>query len=71
MSDIADMSDKNVETFIASAIANACNKPLMKSTGHCRFCEEAVPPDLLFCNRDCRDDFEKFQSAGIRNGVAN
>ncbi|MFZ6711989.1 hypothetical protein [Undibacterium sp. TC9W] len=69
MSDVADMSDKNVETFISSAIANACNKPLMKSTGRCRFCDESVAPGLLFCNRDCRDDFEIEQAAFLRAGI--
>lgn len=71
MSDVADMSDKNVETFIASAIAHARGKPGMKATGWCRFCEEAIGPVELFCNIECRDDYQKSQAAMKRNGGKN
>lgn len=59
MSDFADMSDKLIEAFTAAAVARASGKPVMKATGQCRFCEEPVNPGLLFCDRDCRDDFER------------
>jgi len=61
MSDIADVSDKHIETFINSAIANASRKTQLHSDGHCAFCDEAVDIGLLFCDRDCRDDYEKEQ----------
>ena len=68
MSDVADMSDKNVETFIASAIAHARGGVRMRCTGACRFCDEPVAPDTLFCDRDCRDDFERERAARVRAG---
>lgn len=71
MSDVADMSDKNVETFIASAIAHARGKQGMKANGRCRFCDEPVAPDTLFCDRDCRDDFERERAARVRAGWGN
>ena len=68
MSDFADMSDKNVETFLASAIAHARGKQGMKANGHCRFCDELIGHGELFCNIDCRNDYQKLQAAIIRNG---
>ncbi|MEB0138012.1 MULTISPECIES: hypothetical protein [unclassified Undibacterium] len=61
MSDHADVSDKNIENFIASAIANACRQVHVQSDGYCLFCDEPVAFGLLFCNKECRDDFEKEQ----------
>ncbi|MDP1979154.1 hypothetical protein [Undibacterium sp.] len=68
MSDVADMSDKNVETFIASAIAHVRRQQGMKATGQCRFCEEIITPRTLFCDSDCRDDYEKLKAAVARHG---
>lgn len=71
MSDIADASDKLIETFIASAIAHARGKQGMKATGECRFCDEAIGSGKLFCNIECRDDYQKSQAAMKRNGGKN
>ena len=71
MSDIADVSDKHIETFINSAIANASRKTQLHSDGHCAFCDEAVDIGLLFCDRDCRDDYESQQRIRKINGEIN
>lgn len=68
MTDIADASDKLIEAFTAAAVARACGKPVMKANGWCRFCDEAVNPGLLFCGRDCRDDFERERAGRVRAG---
>lgn len=31
--------------------------------GHCLFCEEAVPAGARWCNKDCREDWEREQRA--------
>jgi hypothetical protein len=69
MSDIADVSDKNIETFINSAIANASRHTQLHSDGHCAFCDEQVDIGMVFCNKDCRDDYDKQQR--IRNISGN
>lgn len=68
MSDVADRSDQHVEQFIAAAIAHVGRQPRMMGTGRCWFCDEVIKPDLLFCDRDCRDDFERERAARVRAG---
>jgi len=34
----------------------------------CHFCDETLQPEILFCNDDCRDDYEKEEAARARNG---
>lgn len=63
MSDHADLSDKNIETFITSAIANARRDVHLQSDGHCMFCDEPVAVGRLFCSKECRDDYDKEQRA--------
>ncbi len=59
MSDIADAADQPIEQFLAAAITRARQASPLMCNGHCAFCEEAVAPGLVFCDRDCRDDFER------------
>jgi len=68
MSDIADASDKLIETFTAAAIAQASRIQHVYSNGRCLFCDEVINQEEQFCNTDCRDDFDKEQAAMIRNG---
>ena len=37
----------------------ARNKPTMPAVRACYNCGERLNPGLLFCDRDCRDDYEK------------
>jgi len=68
MSDIADASDQLIETFTTAAIAHARRDTHLHSDGHCAFCDEPVEIGLLFCDRDCRDDYEKQQRIRIISG---
>lgn len=58
MSDIIDQANERAEQFLSHAIGNVANGHKMKPCGLCFNCEEALPPDQLFCNPDCRDDWQ-------------
>lgn len=61
MSDIADNSDLIVEMFTQAAINEARKDLFVQTDGHCLFCDEAIAPDLKFCDVHCRDDFDREQ----------
>lgn len=63
MSDIADNSDLIVEMFTQAAINEARKDLYIHADGHCLFCDDQIEPGLKFCNRDCRDDFDREQRA--------
>lgn len=41
------------------ALHHARSQRAMPATGACHNCGEALPDARLFCDRDCRDDYEK------------
>lgn len=41
------------------ALRQARGQPTMPAVGACYNCGEDLPPGRLFCDKDCRDDFEK------------
>jgi len=69
MSDIADRADTLIAMERAVALA-AVRKSAhnLVPDGHCYFCDEDVPHDRLFCNADCRDDFDRHNAALKRTG---
>ncbi len=68
MSDIADKSDQLIEILTSKAISFASREHYVQSNGHCLFCDESISHAELFCNTDCRDDYDKEQAALRRNG---
>lgn len=59
--DIADIAAEREQIDTARAIAAARN-PLQRQlspTGQCHNCEEPLAHDQLFCDQDCRDDWQK------------
>lgn len=38
-------------------------------TGRCRFCDDIVSDDQVFCDTDCRDMYQRVQDARRRNGI--
>lgn len=38
-------------------------KPTLSACGKCHNCDEPLAVNILFCDVDCRDDFEKRQKA--------
>lgn len=58
-SDVLDIASA-IETREREAmLARARNHPSMPAVGACYNCGEGIGPRLLFCDRDCRDDFQK------------
>lgn len=44
--------------------------PSLPRTGYCHWCGEAVRGDRLFCDADCRDDWERERRMRRANGSA-
>lgn len=62
MSDVGDRAEWRIEKDIQNALAHVKKMPLQESDGHCHFCDEDIAHGLLFCNPDCRDDYDKEQA---------
>ncbi|WP_079218151.1 hypothetical protein [Herbaspirillum robiniae] len=69
MSDHADNSDSNIFRVIADGLALARRAPELQPDCRCHFCDEAVAVSLLFCNAECRDDYQREQSSLRRGGI--
>jgi predicted nucleic acid-binding Zn ribbon protein len=68
MSDHADQSDIRIAEAISEGLARVRRSTRLHSDGRCHFCDEPVPHAQLFCDVDCREDFEKEQAARLRAG---
>jgi hypothetical protein len=68
MSDIADRAGWRIEQDVQNARAHVCKQASLESDGRCHFCDELIAHALLFCNVDCRDDYEKQHAALQRAG---
>lgn len=67
MADIADLAQEDMERD-APFMLEAAKKPAgPKANGTCHNCGESIAPDTLFCDLDCREDFEK-RAAALRRG---
>lgn len=66
-----DMASDQEERFRNAALAaqrNKAQKQRLKPCGYCYSCTGELPPNELFCDGGCRDDYERQESARIRNG---
>lgn len=70
MSDHADNADSNIYRTIAAGLAAARRAPLLQPDCRCHFCDEPIAAGLLFCNKECRDDFEWEFEAMRRSGTS-
>lgn len=69
MADDVDVASENELFNIELAKRNMkANAVQLVSTGCCHNCEEPVSDQQLFCDADCRDDWDKEQAAKRRNG---
>ena len=67
MSDVADRAEWRIAKDIDAAMAHARRTPQLEADGHCHYCDD-VAHGVLFCNTDCRDDYQKEQEALRRAG---
>ncbi len=68
MSDHADVSDKRIEQAVIAGLDKVRRASSLHSDGRCHFCDEPVPDSLIFCDIDCRDDYERELAARRRAG---
>lgn len=68
MSDHADRADPTIAAVVTAALQAIRRSPGLLPDRHCHFCESEIAPELLFCDIDCRDDFEREQAAIKRAG---
>ena len=66
MRDHIDNTDKIIFAEVARGLAAVRRRPALVACGCCLYCDEALAPALLFCNVDCRADYEKEQAAKAR-----
>ncbi|MEL4371395.1 hypothetical protein [Shewanella xiamenensis] len=59
MSDKADDADALVDLHIQVAMAGRARPVMRPFTGCCYWCREPVLAPRIFCDADCRDDFER------------
>jgi hypothetical protein len=65
MSDDADRADDRIEAYVTDGIANArrmLDKVRLSPCGNCHYCGEWVKAGVLFCNKDCTDDWHYEQT---------
>ncbi|MBV8634889.1 MAG: hypothetical protein JO002_10400 [Burkholderiaceae bacterium] len=71
MSDHADNADSRIYRTINAGLAAARRAPSLQPDCRCHFCDEPVAVELLFCDMDCRDDYQREASALQRAGRRN
>ena len=67
MSDIADDAERREEQHRADALK--VRLPTLKACGACHSCTTPIRDGLLFCDKDCADDWERAEAAKRRNGA--
>jgi hypothetical protein len=58
--DRAQQATEDLTNFSIANIRSAVGRTLLHS-GYCYYCDENVHSPHLFCNLDCRDDWEREQ----------
>ena len=66
--DDADRADSRIENALSDALAEVRRKPSLIAVGFCHSCGEGVQPGHLFCDKDCRDDYDHEQTRRKTNG---
>lgn len=56
MADIADLAEHQEELLRQAALAH--RKPTVTPRGTCHNCDEPLADGLLFCDADCRADYD-------------
>ncbi|MDR6397282.1 hypothetical protein ACTOWA_04885 [Herbaspirillum seropedicae] len=70
MSDHADNADKKIYGAIAAGLAAARRAPTLQPDCRCHFCDEQVAVNLLFCNIECRNDFDRVNNTRKKCGLS-
>lgn len=58
--DWSDQATRQEELLREVALKRAANHALpLPATGVCHWCDALLPEGVRFCDRDCRDDWER------------
>ncbi|MFZ6745549.1 DUF2116 family Zn-ribbon domain-containing protein [Undibacterium sp. JH2W] len=68
MSGIADSADARIILDLEYALNNMQRFTVVEPDMHCLFCDGPIGYGELFCNVECRNDYQKLQAAIKRNG---
>lgn len=66
-SDICDQADELIQMSISRKISEIRSEKALQATGKCLNCDEQVESGL-FCDPDCRDDYDFRLKRGKVNG---
>lgn len=58
MADIADRAAEQQQYLNDLALQKREQAPALQANGYCHNCDEPLTGSLLFCDQDCRDDFD-------------
>ena len=60
--DVSDQATRQEELMRDIAMKRASNHPPhLPAVGACHWCSASVPAGARFCDRDCRDDFDRLE----------
>lgn len=60
LTDAADIADLEMQRALDRSLESHKARKRLIPTGKCLYCEEQVKGELLFCDIDCRDDYQKY-----------
>ena len=67
--DFSDHATRQEELMRELALRKATNHaPALMATGECHWCSGSLPPGHRFCDKDCRDMFDKQARLDAING---
>ena len=66
MADWIDEAAATTELLAKVALENIKHQRRLLMKGRCHYCDEALH-EQLFCDEDCRDDWQREQDAKARN----
>jgi hypothetical protein len=70
LSDEVDKANELAAVLLEASLK--ASRPRLAPTGECHFCKETLMDSLLkgslFCNQDCRDDYERQERMRAING---
>lgn len=67
--DLDRIQERVLQHTAASEASVRGRPPELIAVGFCHYCGETVRPGHLFCDPDCRDDWQREQDRKKRNGA--
>lgn len=68
--DVIDQAQDAEAAFLGAALRNArAADDGLRPMFRCYYCNEILGARLLFCDADCRDDWQRERAARLRSGT--